>query len=384
MASSEHFAYYIKERAHKIEEFLRDQPFEPTKQEFNKLKEYDQIKHVLKYSAAEAKKPANSTYNRYQNIIPYDYNRIKLRNPTGSRDYVNGSYITGAETEAKSSSSRKANAEKMDWSKFSNINFLSTQAPLPNTREHHWQAIYENDIDMVVMLTKLKEQSGTHGNPDQIKCAEYWPSMSEKGGEQQNMKCGPFEITLLEECKIRHGAIKRLLYLIDSRSRNPQDEKVVTHLQFVGWPDYGVPQEDNHIIHLVKEVRELIQMDRERSKKYNILVHCSAGVGRTGTFMAIYQLMDKIEELMHQRKENAMERAGATASRKETKKDKNNEINIFETVFYLRKKRMQMVQSWSQYQYLYASVASYAREISRIYGIVDDYLSLKQQNSSDF
>ena len=340
---------------HHINDFLGDVILEPTKYEFKKLKEQDQRKHVLKINADVARRRENVQLNRFINIFPYDYNRIKLQLPISGNDYINGSHITGplSETTRTSTNETPGARDSMeeglchDYSKYDNINFLATQGPLPETLEQQWQAIYENDVDIIVMLTNLIEG----GNE---KCEQYWPSNS---GETERYGC--YDVILMSEESPRPEILTRKLYLLDTRDndekRKTGKEKLITHLHYVGWPDYGVPEENDHIVNLVKDVRSIIKEDTDRNKRCNVLVHCSAGVGRTGTFIALYQLMEQIETIVEKR---------SMTNEDNNALNDNQTLNIFTAVFQLRSKRVEMVQSWAQYKYLYASVSEYARQVT--------------------
>ena len=113
------------------------------------------------------------------------------------------------------------------------------------------------------------------------------------------------------------------------------------HLQYVGWPDFGAPKTTDSIIALIKTVRNLVAAETATMPVFGqhvkILVHCSAGVGRSGTFIALYQLMELLDEKVTQYKTG-----------KFNKGDKENEIgemtmDVFNTVFKLRKQRCEMV-----------------------------------------
>ena len=337
---------------HHIDDFLGNVALEPTKYEFKKLKELDQRKHVINTKADVARRQENLLLNRFINIYPYDYNRIKLQFSPSGTDYINGSYITGplsSKTIAENSNLRNSVEEELchDWSKYNNINFIATQGPLLETLDHHWQTIYENDVDIIVLLTSLIE-----GGKE--KCQQYWPSNS---GDTEGYGC--YDVMLMSEEKPRSEILKRKLYLLDTRDndikRKTGKSKEITHLHYVGWPDYGVPEQNDHIVNLVKDVRSIIKEDYDRNKRCNVLVHCSAGVGRTGTFIALYQMMEKIETMIENRSVMAQDNDAVA---------ENQTLNIFTTVLQLRSKRVEMVQSWVQYKYLYASVSEYARQIS--------------------
>ena len=145
--------------------------------------------------------------------------------------------------------------------------------------------------------------------------------------------------------------------MMDSESLALNCENEVIQLHYLDWPDLGVPQETDHLIKAVKDVRDIILEDKDRREKFTVLVHCSAGVGRTGTFFALYKLMEDVDEIL-KTKEDSQKKSGNKAS------DMVNSdiINIYNTVFSLRSKRVEMVQTWGQYKYLYGSVVAYARE----------------------
>ena len=159
-----------------------------------------------------------------------------------------------------------------------------------------------------------------------------------------------------------------------------------THIQYTGWPDFGAPSDTAPIITLIKDVRQLIKQS-QKSEMINILVHCSAGVGRTGTLITLYRMMEELEQLVPK-----VEGEKSTS---------NLTLDIFNTVFHFRSKRMYMVsvtilqlsfkeneiywgnnlvanviktpcirinssfqvQSPPQYKYLYASLSDYAKEV---------------------
>ena len=343
--------------AHSIKEFLNDVPVEPMRAEYCRIKETDLTKYVLRFDAFAAKKKENRKFNRYHNVFPYDYNRIILETPVDGSDYLNGSYITGPKSHFSGKTKDPEAIEGSDLSKYSNINFLATQGPLPETSEQHWRAIYENDVDIVVMLTRVKEG-------DKEKCIAYWPELG------LPIRYGPYEFVLNDESELRPGVIRRDFLMMDCETDDYYSDKEVIHLQYIEWPDYGVPQEMDHLLKTVNEVRDIISAQKGRREKFNILVHCSAGVGRTGSFFALYQLMEKVEEIVKSKNKTSKDNPGANALN--ANKDV---INIYDTVLSLRSKRVEMVQSWEQYRYLYGSVVAYARQLSGLPPLVQNKTS---------
>ena len=335
---------------HAIDKFLSDNPPEPARSEYTKIKDNDQTKHVLKFDAIQSKTNENRPLNRHPNIYPYDYNRIVLQKPIKGTDYINGSYITGEKSikrfQTKACISYRESASP-DLSKFANINFLSTQGPLKTTSQHHWQMVYENNVDVIIMLTKVKEGV-------KEKCHTYWPTFGDLP-----IRSGQYEVTNFDEQTMREGVIRRDLLVMDCDSPALNCENEVIHLQYLDWPDLGVPQDINYLIKAITDLRKILLekvLERKgKADRFNVVVHCSAGVGRTGTFLALYKLMDDVDEILKFKKLNESKRVSTVVP--ET-------INIFNTVLSLRSKRVEMVQTWEQYKYLYGSLVAYSRAAS--------------------
>ena len=136
-------------------------------------------------------------------------------------------------------------------------------------------------------------------------------------------------------------------------------EKEVIQFHYLDWPDLGVPQDIDFLIEVVNDIRKIISEDKTRKDKFTILVHCSAGVGRTGTFLALYKLMEEVDEIIKKR-----EKTG-----NKTLESSPETINVYNTVLSLRSKRVEMVQTWEQYKYLYGSIVRYAREKSGLHNL---------------
>ncbi|NWH85819.1 PTPRJ phosphatase, partial [Aegithalos caudatus] len=248
--------------------------------------EYEELKsagvHQPKFAA---ELPENRGKNRYNNVLPYDISRVKLSNQSsGTGDYINANYMPGY-------NSKKA--------------FIAAQGPLPNTIEDFWQMIWEKSIYSIVMLTKCVEQART-------KCEQYWP-------DKQPKTYGDIIVTMVSEVVLPEWTIRDFTV---EKSNTPESH-TVRQFHFTSWPDHGVPETTDLLInfrHLVHEYNSQNPMDSPT------LVHCSAGVGRTGTFIAIDRLIQQME----------ME----------------NTVDVYGVVYDLRMHRPLMVQTEDQYVFL--------------------------------
>ncbi|NWV53678.1 PTPRJ phosphatase, partial [Daphoenositta chrysoptera] len=248
--------------------------------------EYEELKsagvHQPKFAA---ELPENRGKNRYNNVLPYDISRVKLSNQSsGAGDYINANYMPGY-------NSKKA--------------FIAAQGPLPNTIEDFWRMIWEKNIYSIVMLTKCMEQART-------KCEQYWP-------DKQPKSYGDIIVTMVSEVVLPEWTIRDFTV---EKSNTPESH-TVRQFHFTSWPDHGVPETTDLLInfrHLVHEYNSQNPMDSPT------LVHCSAGVGRTGTFIAIDRLIQQME----------ME----------------NTVDVYGVVYDLRMHRPLMVQTEDQYVFL--------------------------------
>ncbi|NXR57838.1 PTPRJ phosphatase, partial [Rhadina sibilatrix] len=248
--------------------------------------EYEELKsagvHQPKFAA---ELPENRGKNRYNNVLPYDISRVKLSSQSpGTGDYINANYMPGY-------NSKKA--------------FIAAQGPLPNTIDDFWQMIWEKSIYSIVMLTKCVEQART-------KCEQYWP-------DKQPKSYGDIIVTMVSEVVLPEWTIRDFTV---EKSNSPESH-TVRQFHFTSWPDHGVPETTDLLInfrHLVHEYNSQNPVDSPT------LVHCSAGVGRTGTFIAIDRLIQQME----------ME----------------NSVDVYGVVYDLRMHRPLMVQTEDQYVFL--------------------------------
>ncbi|CAL9705775.1 unnamed protein product [Knipowitschia caucasica] len=186
----------------------------------------------------------NLEKNRYRDVLPYDDTRVVLQGP---EDYINASHITVAPPLSGVC-----------------LRYVAAQGPLPQTCAHFWQSVWEQKAHTVIMLTTLTERGRT-------KCHQYWPHPPQvKSYGQMQVKCHS------EECNLAY--VTRRFTLTHMKSG---EERAVTHLQYVAWPDHGVPDDPSDFLLFVRSVRE-----RRRGEE-PLMVHCSAGIGRTGVLITM-------------------------------------------------------------------------------------------------
>ncbi|KAK7483657.1 hypothetical protein BaRGS_00025090, partial [Batillaria attramentaria] len=231
--------------------------------------------------------------NRFKDIFPYDDTRVVLTKEKASdSDYINASYIDGF-------------AEVMAY--------IAAQGPLPDTVGDFWHMIWTEGCGKIVMLTNLWETA-------KVKCEQYWPSE-----ENSSKTFGKYTVTLLKVTT--HAYFVQRTLGVTSSSQGGDDEacRQIHHFHFTAWPDHGVPSAP-----AVVEFWELIQ-HTPCQLDGPLLVHCSAGVGRTGTYIAL-------DILVHQ------------AEAKGT-------VSIFPAVRRLRQQRLKMVQTATQYVFVHEVLA---------------------------
>ncbi|XP_023384562.1 receptor-type tyrosine-protein phosphatase eta [Pteropus vampyrus] len=248
--------------------------------------EYEDLKLVgislPKYAAELAE---NRGKNRYNNVLPYDISRVKLSVQTHSTDdYINANYMPGYHS-------------KRD--------FIATQGPLPNTLKDFWRMVWEKNVYAIVMLTKCVEQGRT-------KCEEYWPS-------KQAQDYGDITVTMTSEIVLPEWTIRDFTV----KNNQTSESHPLRQFHFTSWPDHGVPDTTDLLINFRYLVRDYMKQSPPESP---VLVHCSAGVGRTGTFIAIDRLIYQIEN--------------------------ENTVDVYGIVYDLRMHRPLMVQTEDQYVFL--------------------------------
>uniref|UniRef100_A0AAQ5YFA5 protein-tyrosine-phosphatase n=1 Tax=Amphiprion ocellaris TaxID=80972 RepID=A0AAQ5YFA5_AMPOC len=259
----------------------------------------------LLYPRKEGQKPENKSKNRYKNILPFDTTRVEIREmdpDVPGSDYINANYIR-----VSLLSIRQENGKV----------FIATQGCLQNTVTDFWKMVYQENTHVIVMTTKEMERGRN-------KCVRYWPDlhgMKEFGKVLvRNVDERPAQDYILRKLEVtRLDRVRKAVY--------------IWHYQYLSWPDHGVPNEPGGVLWFLEEVNRTQSTIPDTGP---IVVHCSAGIGRTGTIIVIDILIDIIN------------RQGLDC-----------DIDIPKTIQRVRQQRSGMVQTEAQYKFIYMAVQQY-------------------------
>jgi protein tyrosine phosphatase len=200
-----------------------------------------------------ARLPVNLAKNRFRDVLPYDQRRVVLEQQSGQQqtsDYINASFI-GSDS----------NPEQ----------YIAAQSPMPNTIADFWRMIWQQDVGVIAMLGKRREDGHE-------KTTRYWPQ-----SEGEIMRFGALSITLLEERHLLNHTVRQL----EVHNDNDGDSATVYQLQFLAWPDHGVPTDPAPFLDFLRQTKK-----QQGSHAGPLLVHCHSGVGRTGVFILLDQLLE--------------------------------------------------------------------------------------------
>uniref|UniRef100_A0A8C1Q7S4 Tyrosine-protein phosphatase n=1 Tax=Cyprinus carpio TaxID=7962 RepID=A0A8C1Q7S4_CYPCA len=200
-----------------------------------------------------ARLPQNVSKNRYRDISPYDTTRVVLK---GTDDYINANFIN-MEVPGKCEVKR----------------YIACQGPLPGTCSDFWQMVWEQSAALVVMLTTQVERG-------RVKCHQYWPNVSSSG------TYGGFQVTCVSE----EGNSAYLLRDLTLTHLESKEERQICQMQYMAWPDHGVPDDSSDFLNFVSQVRS-----KRTDASEPVVVHCSAGIGRTGVLITMETAMCLIE-----------------------------------------------------------------------------------------
>ncbi|XP_060093333.1 receptor-type tyrosine-protein phosphatase delta isoform X30 [Heteronotia binoei] len=247
--------------------------------------EYESIDPGQQFTWEHSNLEVNKPKNRYANVIAYDHSRVLLSAIEGipGSDYINANYIDGY---------RKQNA------------YIATQGALPETFGDFWRMMWEQRGATVVMMTKLEERS-------RVKCDQYWPS---RGTETY----GLIQVTLLDTVELATYCVRTFALYKNGSS----EKREVRQFQFTAWPDHGVPEHPTPFLAFLRRVKTCNPPDAGP-----MVVHCSAGVGRTGCFIVIDAMLERIKH--------------------------EKTVDIYGHVTLMRAQRNYMVQTEDQYIFIH-------------------------------
>ncbi|XP_068454263.1 tyrosine-protein phosphatase non-receptor type 18 [Clinocottus analis] len=281
------------ERLSSLLSFLRNLEPRTLDQEYNMVRSQTSLLNRVPSLTSEAGAlKENTKKNRYKDILPYDQSRVvlSLQTSDSDSDYINASFIHGA---------------------MSGSSYIACQGPLSSTLIDFWRMIWENHVKVIVMACREIEMG-------KKKCECYWSPV------QQPASFGPFTVCTQEELRPDEDMVIRTL-----KVSFQQDSRSVTQFQFLSWPDHDVPYEAEGVLDLLERIRE-----SQGAHTSPLVVHCSAGCGRTGVICALDYIHDLlVNEQIH------------------------TDFSIMQIVTDIRRQRPSAVQTKEQYRFIFSAVA---------------------------
>lgn len=311
---------HVNQRDHILRSCIDD----PYAWEFLKIRvESEDMRGTNDFTCETGSQPENMKKNRYRDILPYDHCRVKITPYCNSMtsDYINASLIKGANN---------------------SIGYIATQGPMLETVADFWQMISEFGVKTIIMLCDLFEGA-------KPKCHQYWPEVGDCVEHAHMTIANTYEEKPQDHFTIRHFTLS-----VNGRSQKVQQ------FHYHGWPDHGTPDEIQPVLDFLVSVRSW-QTDCDLEP---MVVHCSAGCGRSGTFCALDYVAAQLKN-----------------------KSLPKSFSICELVCDLRRQRIAMVQSKDQYVLLHQAVAqlfkSYLIDEGQYTELELDNLGLESKNEND-
>ncbi|XP_063678356.1 tyrosine-protein phosphatase non-receptor type 2-like [Bolinopsis microptera] len=243
---------------------------------------------------SSAKSEQNRSKNRYVDVLPYDETRVRLKS---ANDYINASHVEPP---------------------FVDLHYICCQGPMMSTSMDFWQMIWDENTSVIIMLNRIIENN-------RLKCHPYWPTGEEdEDGDVDNIFTTPqYSVTLISKEDYNFYAISELSIV----KLATNEERKIFHLHYYDWPDFGVPESPTKFLEFLKLVRSYY-----KDCKGAPVVHCSAGIGRTGTLVLVDTILTITEE----------------------KRTQN--IDIYSILISIRQHRLGLVQTPDQLRFCFIAI----------------------------
>ncbi|KAM4710098.1 tyrosine-protein phosphatase non-receptor type 9-like [Discoglossus pictus] len=273
------------------------------------FQEYEEIRKEPPVSTFDiSKKPYNQAKNRYSDVLCLDQSRVKLGliGTDETTDYINASFMDGY---------KRKNA------------YIAAQGPLPKTFDDFWRMVWEQKVLIIVMTTRVIERG-------RIKCGQYWPLEAGRSEDSGHFIIRNIHIDLFQDFKLTH---------LDLYNKQTDESRSVAHYQYMSWPDFGVPKSASAMLDFRSQVKQhqAVAVQALGSEWTGhpagppIVIHCSAGIGRTGTFCTLDICLSRLENI--------------------------GTVDVLQTVKRMRTQRAFSIQTWDQYYFCYMAIIEYAQ-----------------------